>query len=184
MSVNAYAEDVYTELTARGIGGGVIAGHSLGGAIALRLAIDHADFAQRLVLVGTGARLRVAPVLLDAARPGDLEAGKTLAATAFASDHEEQMRAFFLAQAPLAPGMLYRDLAACDAFDVMTDLDTITQPTLIVVGDSDRLTPPKYADYLAQHLPTATLVVIPDAGHYVQVEQPAAVAEALRDWLK
>lgn len=184
MSARNYAEDVYRTLADQGIDGGVIVGHSLGGAIALRLAVDHPDFARRIVLVGSGARLRVAPALLEQARADGPEAGKAIAALAFAPNHEAQMRAYFRAQAPLAPGMLYRDLAACDAFDMMAELDAINQPALMIVGAEDRLTPLKYAEFLGQRLATATLVIVPDAGHYVQVEQPSAVANALREWLK
>jgi pimeloyl-ACP methyl ester carboxylesterase len=79
--------------------------------------------------------------------------------------------------------MLYRDLAACDAFDMMADLSRIDQPAIVITGDQDQLTPPKYAQYLQEHMPHATLVLIPDAGHYVAYEQPDAVAEALNVWL-
>ena len=44
-------------------------------------------------------------------------------------------------------------------------------------------TPPKYAQYLADHLARATLTTIPDAGHYLPVEAPQAVAKAMREWL-
>jgi pimeloyl-ACP methyl ester carboxylesterase len=79
--------------------------------------------------------------------------------------------------------MLYRDLSACDAFDVMGELGRITQPALIVVGEQDRMTPPKYAAHLRDHLPDAMMVTVPDAGHFVAVEAPDAVASALRTWL-
>lgn len=183
MSVRDYAEDVYRTLIARGVDGGVIAGHSLGGAIALRLAVGHPDFARRIVLVGSGARLRVAPVFLDEARTSGIRGSLALLEMAFAPGHEDQARAYFEAEAPTAPGMLYRDLSACNAFDMMSEVASVTQPTLLIVGESDRMTPPKYADYLRQALPRAEMAVIPDAGHYVQIERPDAVASALRAWL-
>ena len=45
------------------------------------------------------------------------------------------------------------------------------------------MTPPKYSEYLATQIPNATLAIIPDAGHYAQIEQPQRVADALRAWL-
>jgi pimeloyl-ACP methyl ester carboxylesterase len=183
MSVRDYAEDVYRSLTARGVDGGVIIGHSLGGAITLRLAVDHPTFARRLVLVGTGARLRVAPRFLEEARAAGPEGSLSLTETEFAQGHEEQAHALYAARPPTAPGILYRDLAACDAFDIISELGDITQPALIIVGEADRMTPVKYAEFLRQRLPQSELVIIPDAGHCVQIERPEAVATALRAWL-
>ena len=47
----------------------IIAGHSLGGAIALTMALEYGDELGGLILIGTGARLRVLPATLEAARP-------------------------------------------------------------------------------------------------------------------
>ncbi len=183
MSISDYAEAVRAELAARGLGRVCLAGHSLGSAIALRLALDHPSLVARLVVVGGGARLRVLPALLDAARAESAPAHESIAAMGFTPGHEALAAAYGEAQAPTAPGMLYRDLSACDAFDVMGELGRITQPALIVVGEQDRMTPPKYAAHLRDHLPDAMMVTVPDAGHFVAVEAPDAVASALRTWL-
>jgi pimeloyl-ACP methyl ester carboxylesterase len=45
------------------------------------------------------------------------------------------------------------------------------------------LTPPKYSRFLADHIRDAMLVAIPDAGHLSPVERPAAVNQAIREWL-
>lgn len=183
MSVRDYAEDVYQTLMARGVDGGVVIGHSLGGAIALRLAVDHPGFVRRIVLVGSGARLRVAPQFLEEARAAGPAGLLVVTEMSFAPDHAERARAFYAARSPTAPGMLYRDLAACDEFDMMGELANITQPALLIVGEADRMTPVKYAEFLRQRLPQSELAVIPGAGHYVQIERPEAVAEELRAWL-
>jgi pimeloyl-ACP methyl ester carboxylesterase len=183
MSVRDYAEDVFHHLTAGGVDGGAVIGHSLGGAVALRLALDHPAVARRIALVGSGARLRVAPLALDEARKAGPEGSLALTEVGFAADHAEQARAYHQARPPTAPGILFRDLSACDAFDVMPELAAITQPSLMIVGEDDRLTPVKYSEFLRQRLPGAEMVVIPDAGHYVQIEQTEQVAAALREWL-
>src|SRR5689334_3013919 len=183
MSINDYADAVRAELARRGLERVCLAGHSLGSAIALRLALDHPTLVARLAIVGGGARLRVLPSLLEAARAQPVPARGDIAAMGFASGHEALAAAYGEAQLPTAPGMLYRDLSACDAFDVMGELGRVTQPALIVVGDQDRMTPPKYAAYLRDHLPNAMMVTVPDAGHFVAVEAPDAVASALRTWL-
>ncbi|HEX9038118.1 MAG TPA: alpha/beta hydrolase [Ktedonobacterales bacterium] len=183
MGVSEYAADVYQTVTAQGFDGGVVIGHSLGGAIALRLAIDHPAFARRIVLVGSGARLRVAPASLQEAREAGPTGSLTLTVLGFAPDHQAQAEEYHRSRPRTAPGMLFRDLSACDVFDVMGELDQIQQPALMIVGEVDRMTPVKYSEFLRQRLSSSALVVIPGAGHYAQLEQPERVADALRDWL-
>lgn len=183
MSVGDYAAFVGAEIERRGLSRPTLVGHSLGGAIAMRLALSTPDVAGRLVLVGTGARLRVSPTFLASAREADPMGDPLLTRTAFAEEHAEAASAYHAKRAPTAPGALYRDLSACDQFDVMAEVERISQPTLIVTGESDRMTPPKFAEFLHARLPNSALVVIPDAGHYVHIEQPERVAAAIGDWL-
>jgi pimeloyl-ACP methyl ester carboxylesterase len=183
MSVADYAEFARDEIARHGFGGVCLIGHSLGSAIAQRLAVDSPDLVRRVALVGGGARLRVLPELLEEARDQPDAARRRLAELGFASEHAA-LRDAYLAQPPAAaPGMLYRDLAACDTFDMMAELERIEQPTLILTGEQDRLTPPKFASYLRDHLPDATLILIPGAGHYLPIEAPQALASAIRGWL-
>ncbi len=183
VSIAEYATFVREEIERRGLSAPTVVGHSLGGAVALQLALDAPALVGRLALVGSGARLRVAPAFLAAAREAGTHGNPQMTQVAFAPEHAAAADAYQAQQASTAPGMLYRDLAACDQFDVMAELDRITQPTLLVVGASDRMTPPKYSDYLATRLRAGTLVVISEAGHYAQIEQPQQVADALRAWL-
>lgn len=183
MSVADYADYVRAELARRELSGVCVVGHSLGGAIALRLAVDHPSVVHRLALVGSGARLRVLPALLEEARTSPATIMRTLMPLGFAPGNEALAAAYERALAPAAAGMAYRDLAACDRFDMMGDVGRVAQPTLLVVGEHDRLTPPKYAAFLRDRLEHAMLVTVPGAGHYVQIEAPDAVAGALRTFL-
>jgi pimeloyl-ACP methyl ester carboxylesterase len=56
-------------------------------------------------------------------------------------------------------------------------------PTLVVVGDDDRLTPPAMAKSIADAIPGARLAIIPTAGHLSNIEQPAAFNAAVLDFL-
>jgi pimeloyl-ACP methyl ester carboxylesterase len=67
--------------------------------------------------------------------------------------------------------------------DSRADLFAIDCPTLVVAGDSDDITTPEHAEEIADRVPRARLVVIPDCGHLSTLEQPAAVTQALVGWL-
>src|SRR5579863_1282076 len=69
----------------------IIAGHSLGGAIALKMGLEYGDDLGGLILIGTGARLRVHPNLLEEARTASDAATRQLKGLAFAPGHEEAM---------------------------------------------------------------------------------------------
>ncbi|MDF2798809.1 MAG: putative hydrolase, alpha/beta hydrolase fold domain protein, partial [Devosia sp.] len=62
-------------------------------------------------------------------------------------------------------------------------LGAITVPTLVLVGDSDPLTPPERAREIAEGIAGAELVVVPDCGHASTIEQPEAVNAALIRWI-
>ncbi|MBV9227698.1 MAG: alpha/beta hydrolase [Chloroflexi bacterium] len=162
----------------------IIAGHSLGGAIALTMALEYASELGGLILIGTGARLRVLLALLEDARQAPEQAKSHLSALAVTQANAATV-APAIVQEQVAPGptILYRDLAACNIFDVMSRLHEIHLPTLIICGVDDRLTPVKYSEYLHKHIPDSTLHIVPNAGHYVIREQPEVVNRAIDEWL-
>ncbi len=68
--------------------------------------------------------------------------------------------------------------------DARPVLSTISCPTLVLVGDNDALTPPKLAEEIAAGIRGARLVVIADCGHVSTLERPAAVNQALAEWME
>lgn len=183
-SIAAYAEDVIAFLDAVETERAVPAGHSMGGAVALTLALDF-DRVAGLVLVATGARLRVAPAILESIR-SDFEA-VVKAITAYAWSPEAPSAQVELGQRRLrqaGPDVLLDDLTACDRFDVVERLGEIATPTLVIGASADRLTPVKYARFLADHITAARLVIVDGAGHMVTLERSAEVAGAVRTFLE
>ena len=75
--------------------------------------------------------------------------------------------------------VLHGDLLACDAFNVTDRLINITQPTLVICGADDRMTPPRLSQVLARSIPGAQLEVIEHGGHMVMLEHPELVASHL-----
>lgn len=185
-AVEDYAGAVLALLDGSGIAAAVLAGHSMGGAIALSLALSRPERVAGLVLVATGARLRVVPEVLAAtASPEGLSlAAREMADRSFgpgASAEAREARARRIAATP--PGLLHGDLVACDAFDVMARVGEIRAPTLVVCGTEDRLAPPKYSAFLAERIAGARAVLVPGAGHLVMLEAPGAVAAAIASFV-
>lgn len=88
------------------------------------------------------------------------------------------------------PALQHLDLKAmAQYFAVMPDVDItawlpqIQAPVLVVTGDQDTIVPPRQARWLAEHIPTAQLEVIADAGHILTVEQHASYQHIVREWL-
>jgi pimeloyl-ACP methyl ester carboxylesterase len=116
----------------------VIVGHSLGGAVALLTALYHAELLDGLVLVDTGARLRVHPTLLRSAREA-AEAGRSPAADrswSFASATPQSIVDEVQALgADTDPRVTYGDWVADDTFDVLSRLRDIRVPALAICGE-------------------------------------------------
>lgn len=186
-TIEGYRQAIVEWMRALGLPPAVVVGHSMGGALALSLALDAPERTAGIVLVGSGARLRVHPLLLEAAASGGLptETLATLVSWWYSPNAPQRLQE--LATRVLAAtnmAVLHADFTACDGFDVMERLATIERPALVVVGEDDRMTPVKYARFLAENLPHARLEIIPAAGHMVMLEQPAAVERVLSDWLQ
>lgn len=178
------AEAVLALLDHLRAGRAVLAGHSMGSAIALTTALLHPERVAGLVLVGAGARLRVAPARLESLQRDFPAAVAEIVAATFGPGASEQLRR--LAQRRMLevdPGVLRGDWEACNTFDVMDRLREITAPALVLSGEADVMTPPKYGRYLAEHLPRARLCLVPGAGHMVMLEQPEVVVAAIREFM-
>lgn len=185
-SISAYAEVVLEWLGSVGIYSAVFVGHSMGGAIAMTLALDHSEHVLGLGVVSAGARLRVVPALLEstASQATFLTAIGTVVSWSFSPGAPERLKELAVKRmAETRHSVLHGDFLACDAFDEMERVKEIRQPTLVLCGADDRMTPVRYSQYLADTIPDATLKTVPEAGHMVMLEQPQPVATALSDFL-
>jgi pimeloyl-ACP methyl ester carboxylesterase len=157
-----------------------VLGHSYGGAVALELASRGAPLAG-LILVATGARLRVHPAILESAAQAAARGEPLLSSFAFAgAAGGEAAEAYERASAQTAPDAALRDWRACDVFDARARLATIDLPVLVVGGSDDALTPPKFHTYLAENLPRAQLTMLDGAGHMLPWERPRELAALVR----
>ena len=183
-SIAAYAEWLERFLDLVGDEPVVLAGHSMGGAIAQAVALARPERLAGLILVGTGARLRVLARLLELLRQQPGEGISLVQGLSYAAATPlERVQAVDRVLRAGAPLVTLGDYLACDRFDVRPQLGAIRTPTLVVSGLEDRLTPVRYGRYLAEAIGGARLVEVDAAGHFPQIEQPETVNAAIREFL-
>lgn len=182
--VKEYAEDVISLLDALEISQAVVMGHSMGGAIAQTIALEHPSRLKGMILIGTGAKLRVHPDIVERVKT-DYEAVVELLKDWFwGEDAPEAMRELAAeAMLKVDPEVTYHDYKACDEFDIRSELADISTSTLVIGGTQDKMTPFKYSQYLADNLPDAQLVKIEGGGHMMALEYPDLVADHVQQWI-
>ena len=182
-ALDAYADDVVA--VAEATGATVLCGNSLGGAVALRVALDRDLALDGLFLAGTGAKLTVAEPLLDALAT-DFDRAIDLLHEPDRLFHDAPAEYADLSRAGMREcgrAVTERDFRACHAFDVRDRLGEIAIPSLAVVGEYDELTPPASHDYLAERIDDCERATIEGAAHLAMLERPAAFNAALSSFL-
>ena len=183
-SVAAHAEWLGAFLETLGEEPPVLVGHSMGGAVAQIFALARPAGLAGLILIGTGARLRVLARIVDLLRQHPGEGQSLIRDLSFgAAAPRECVDLVDRVLREGVPLVTFGDYLACDRFDVRDRIAGIRTPTLVVTGAEDRLTPLRYGRFLAERIPGARLLEIPGAGHFPQLEQPVAVNAAIRGFL-
>lgn len=184
-SIESYSDAVLSFLDQMGINQVLLAGHSMGSAIAMRMSLDHPDRVRGLVLVGSGAKLRVHPQLLEDCRSEETypKVVSQLLAWSFSPTADQNLvRTAGKRMQELTPSVLLADFKACDAFDIREQVGDISQSTLIICGEDDQMTPVRFSQYLAERIRGSRLQVIPGAGHMVMLEKPRIVADLIGEF--
>lgn len=186
-SIDEYAEWLHNYIRDKGYDRPVIIGHSMGGAIAQRYALDYPSELRGLVLIATGARLRVRPDFLQAmenALNATAEEARKLVEP-FYSRLPDEVREMVIDDV-VSTGVAARlnGYRCCDRFDVMDKVHLIKVPTLVISGTEDVMTPVKYARYLADKIPNARLLIVEDTTHFVFLEKPEIVNRAIEEFVQ
>lgn len=182
--IRRYAEQVYAFMEALNLSKTFLVGHSMGGAIVQTLALTHPQRIKGIVLMGTGARLRVLPSILEGIRTHFEETVKDITRLAYSKKASQELiekGVNYLLQCP--PGILYGDFLACDRFDLLNEVHQIQVPTLVLCGQDDQMTPVRYSETLHRLIKGSTLVVLAGAGHMVMMESPPAFNERIAEFL-
>jgi len=195
-----YAEFLAGLLQQLNCGPATVVGHSLGGIVCLHLALDHPARVQSLILVDSGGapisdlRKRV---VVRGLRLAQFLMGSRLAMNAIMAVPKIRALAFgFVVKSPnlvdqtllegafltmSAPGV--SAAISAGVRDTVGDrLHEVQIPTLLIWGDSDRILPIRLAHQMADAMPDATLVTIPDSGHCPNIEHSARFNALVDGW--
>jgi pimeloyl-ACP methyl ester carboxylesterase len=186
-SVEEYADWLRQCIRGKGYTNVVLAGHSLGGAIALMYALKYPQELKGIIIISSGARLKVHPRYLtpiEEAIKGNLQAWYQVLEGMHRLIPEDYKREVIEQQKAIGPTVMLNDYLCCDKFDLMDKVQEIKLPALIICGELDVLTPVKYANYLGSKLTNSQVVIIPQATHLAFAEKPEAVNKAIGDFVK
>jgi pimeloyl-ACP methyl ester carboxylesterase len=165
----------------------VLAGHSLGGAVALMYALKYPQELKGIIIIGSGARLRVHPMFLipcEEAIKGNPRKWYQMVEEMYRLTPEDYKREVIEKQKAIGPAIMLNDFLCCDKFDIMDRVHEIKLPALVICGESDVMTPVKYANHLGAKMANSRVVIVPQAGHFVLAEKPEVVNKAIRDFLR
>jgi len=163
----------------------ILCGLSMGGAVAQELLISKPEMFTAAILMNTGSRLKVFPFIFESIEKDysqhlDLVVDFSVSKKSDKTKIKEMMKEIAVTEAQVA----LKDFTACDQFDVMARLGEIKAKILIVIGDEDNFTPPKYGNFLNQHIANSELKTITEAGHLSPLEKPEIVNRVIRDFLR
>jgi len=160
-------------------------GLSLGGAITLQLLIDHAAHFTAGILMNTGARLRVNPLIFEDIQTNFNKFVDFIVTSGISEKSDtDALRPLLQELFACAPEVAYGDFQACNRFDAMDRLHLIETPVQVLIATDDVLTPAKYGRHLGEKIAEATVHSIEDAGHLSPLEKPDEVNRAIRHFLQ
>jgi len=172
-----------------------LCGISMGGYLCFEILRQAPERVLKLALLDTSARpdrpeqTEQRRALVARARSGDFEAliAEVLTAILHPARRDDPALREINVRMGLSvglEGMARQQAAVIARVDSRPGLAAISVPTLVLVGDSDPLTPPEQAEEMAAAIAHSRLVVVPECGHASTLEQPDAVSRALLEWIQ
>ena len=193
-TVETMAADCFAVLDAAGVDRAQVVGISMGGLISQEMALTAPERLRSLCLVathaGTAHAVWDAEALAMLGNRGEMtvqEAAEMSLPFNYApGTPRERIEEDWAVRFPLAasPAGYLNQLAGASQWSGLERLPSLQVPTLVVHGELDRLVPPDNGRMLADAIPGAELVVVPDANHILMTDQPEQVEKVLLDWLE
>ena len=163
----------------------ILCGHSLGGAVIQSYYFKYPEDITALILMSTGAKLRVSPAILESLKKDYDKYLKHLKKVAFSKDTTNSIREEYKDHSSLIGAeVTYYDFKICDNFNLFDKTNLINAPCLIICGSDDNMTPVKYSQYFHDKIANSKLALIENAGHMVMLEKPEKVNESIIKFIK
>ena len=185
-SISEYASFIVKFMDRMGIDQAVFGGHSMGSAITQWICLENPERVRGLIMVGAGAKLRVHPQLMEDCSSEATFPRAVAQIMEWSFSQQSEPNLVRLAGERLyqvSPDVLLADFHACNNFDLRNEVKNITQPTLIICGEDDRMTPVRFSEFLAKEIKGSRLEIIPQAGHMVMLEQADLVSGFIPEFL-
>jgi len=185
-ALDAYARDVLA--VADEVEAGVLVGNSLGGAVVLTAVLDHGADPGAVVLAGSGAKLSVLDDLRNwlAGEDGGFERAVEFLHGENMLFHDPSDRELAFSKTAMREcgrETVARDFLSCHTFDVRDRLGAVDCPVFALTGEHDRLTPPSFHEYVAEHVQDGGWTTVDDAAHLSMLEAPDRFNDALAAFL-
>jgi len=187
MSIREYADFLRDFMDALQFQSAVIAGWSMGGAVAMEFALHYPARVEAVILVATAAKFSIPADRVQqlwAVMMG--RAPQAFVTDGFSSKTVKEnfnvVREMWMEQVKTDPRVRYTDTRACQEVDLTGAISAIKKPTLILCGE-DRSAGGIDAELIRDKIQGAHLEVVPDAGNLIPVEQPVVVNDAIEEFL-
>jgi pimeloyl-ACP methyl ester carboxylesterase len=188
-SIKAMADWIVKVLDATGINSAAMVGHSMGSLVAISLAAKYADRVRAIALIGTTVPMPVSEALLNSAKANSPDAidmltlwghGSSAHLGGSATPGMWMLGGGKRLMERAAPGVIFTDLNACNQYKQgLEDAGSITCQALLILGQSDLMTPPGKARALTEALTDSKTVVLEKSGHAMLSERPEQVLDQL-----
>lgn len=183
-SIDRYVDALYLRVKEMDLNRFVLCGHSMGGAITQLFALKHPEILKGIILCSTGARLRVTHQVFEAIEKDfNLFVDMSLLFSVAQEASDEIKKRFKNIINKCRPVVAMNDFRACNSFDLMSRIQELKLPTLIICGDSDLLTPLKYSEYLNNKIENSELEILESCGHMIMLERPDIVNVCINNFL-
>lgn len=190
-SIDDHGGDVLALLEDLGVERFSFLGLSIGGMVGMWLASEVSTRVERLALCCTSAKMSLPEAWDERARNTRESGTSALASTVVERWFTPAFREAAPQTVEWAEDMIRRTpdegyAACCEAIrdmDLRHRLGSITAPTLILAGEEDPATPPDHAALIRDSVPGSEMILVPDASHLANIEQPDVVTPLLLDHL-
>jgi pimeloyl-ACP methyl ester carboxylesterase len=183
-SISSYAKWVQEILSGPAFDSFWLAGHSMGGAIALEMSLLFSKKIQGLILLATGATLAVSSKIITGLQEHPHQTIEKIIQWSYAQGTPSQILAQSVQLMEQTPNsIILEDFKACNQFQRRNEISGINIPTLILVGDQDIMTPPDCSRFLQKEIPLSKLAIVPGAGHMVMLEKHQEVNQSIKEFI-